>query len=112
MATLTTCADMPLNGSIGIASWGGTDSALYYTDSSQGIRERTYHNGTWNGGTTSDVIFSGKHTTPLAVMQWFWKMSGTIPMVCLQSSSRILQFCSKKPVFADILYRIVSGCAT
>ena len=85
MSDLNTNEDMPSKGSIAVTSWGGHDSAVYYTDTSGGIRERTYHKGDWSGGTTSDIIFSGKNTTPLAVMQWFWNANGYIPMVCLPS---------------------------
>ena len=68
---ITTCEGMPTDGRIVIVNWGGDDAAIYYTDSAGGVRERTYKEGVWDGGTSSDVIFTAKTTTPLTAMQWF-----------------------------------------
>lgn len=69
--SMTTCEGMPPDGSIAIANWGGDNSAIYYTDTNHGVRQRTYDQGRWDGGTTSDIIFTAKTATPLAAMQWF-----------------------------------------
>lgn len=69
--SMTTCESMPPDGSIAIANWGGDNSAIYYTDTNHGVRQRTYDQGRWDGGTTSDIIFTAKTATPLAAMQWF-----------------------------------------
>ncbi|KAI2470630.1 hypothetical protein F4781DRAFT_441707 [Annulohypoxylon bovei var. microspora] len=69
--SMTTCEGMPPDGSIAIANWGGDNSAIYYTDTSNGVRQRTYDQGRWDGGTKSDILFEAKTATPLAAMQWF-----------------------------------------
>ncbi|KAI1091914.1 hypothetical protein F5B19DRAFT_483647 [Rostrohypoxylon terebratum] len=64
--SMTTCEGMPPDSSIAIANW---------SDTNHGVRQRTYDQGRWDGGTESDIIFKAETATPLAAMQWFSRKS-------------------------------------